>query len=163
MILLAPKLALFSFLALVRFHSIHISYAKGEVSDSTVHVRVSYYKDDFMTALSDWYAHASTSFEGDRLQNVQVMYFKNFFRIWGGAHFTHQLELSRYSLNDDGTSLIFDVTFTSDSLITMLTIDHRAICEEYSDQMNILTIHVFGQDKNVIANASKPTFTFTKP
>lgn len=150
-----------AFVVLLRLHSIHISYAKAEVNESQVHFKVSYYKDDFRQSLDAWYSGKSASLEGDALRNAEVAYFTNFLRMWSGPAFTHQLTCSTCRVTDDDTSVIIDATFASDTPITMLTIDHRAICKEYPDQMNILTIKIFGTEHNVIANASKPTTTLT--
>jgi hypothetical protein len=58
--------------------------------------------------------------------------------------------------------LIFESTFASDAPITTLTIDHRVICKEYPDQMNILTLKIFGEEKNIISTASNPTTTIAQ-
>jgi hypothetical protein len=87
------KLALVSLLALIRFHSIHISYAKAEVEASSVHFRVSYYKDDYMRSLDGWYSGKTRTFSAEQLRDAEVAYFKEYARLWSGKNFTHPLSM----------------------------------------------------------------------
>lgn len=151
------QLTVLVIISMLRFHSIHISYGKAEVTDRTVHIKVSYYKDDYMKAVDQWYGNKLSTFTAQQVNDAQIGYFKNFFRLWSGEKFTHPLAIVNYQLNDDATSVIFEATFTSDIPISLLTVDHRSMLKEYNDQSNILSLHGFGKEYNVISTASKPT------
>ena len=145
----------------LRFHSIHISYASAEANGSTVHFKVSYYKDDFLKAVDNWYGGKTSSFSPETLRAAEIEYLRNYLRLWSGRQFSHQLALSSYTITEDGLSIIFETNFTSDIPITQLSIDHRVICKEYSVQTNILTLKIFGSEKNIITTQSKPSVTIT--
>ena len=155
------KLCVMLLLSMLKFHSIHISYSKAEVSERAVHFKVSYYKDDLLKAIDTWYKGKAASLSGAALQQAETEYLKNHVRFWAGKGFSHPLTLASYTLTADGTSVIFEATYSSDIVITMLSVDHRVICEDYSDQMNILTLKAFGKDHNIISTAAKPTTTIS--
>ncbi len=147
--------------SLLRFHSIHISYAKAEVLDRVVHIKISYYKDDLLKATDSWYKGKAGALTGSALEQAEANYIKEHVRFWSGKGFTHQLTATTFTLSEDGSSVIFDATYTSDIPIVILSVDDRVICEDYSDQMNILTLKAFGKDHNIISTASKPTTTIS--
>ncbi len=142
---------------LLRFHSVHISYANATIYADSVHIKVSYYKDDFTKAVDNWFEGKTKSFTPDQMKDAEAKYFKEYCRMWSGQNFTHPLLQSSCSRTDDATSLIFEAGYRSDIPIKQLTIDHRVICKEYNDQMNIMTITGIGDTRNIIFSQSKPT------
>jgi hypothetical protein len=146
-------------LSMLSFHSIHISYGKVDVAATTVHVKVSYYKDDYLKSVESWYNKKSDTFSAQQIKDAELSYFKEYFRLWSASNFTQQLQVASSKITDDGTSIIFEVEYSSQTPITMLTIDHRIIHKEYSDQSNIMTVNIFGTDHNVISTSAKPTTT----
>ncbi|HET9135053.1 MAG TPA: DUF6702 family protein [Candidatus Kapabacteria bacterium] len=146
-------------LSVFSFHSIHISYGKIDVGANNIHVKVSYYKDDYLKAVSNWYSVSTEFFSEKQTREAELHYFNEYFRLWTAAGFTHQLQIASSKVTEDGTSIIFEVEYSSEVPITMLTIDHRVIHKEYSDQSNIMTVHIFGADHNVISSSTKPTTT----
>ncbi|MEP7233958.1 MAG: DUF6702 family protein [Ignavibacteriota bacterium] len=151
--LFALCVLLFSFAGVTRAHDIHISYAKAELKDGVLSVKVSYYKDDFTRAVKDWYA-AGANAKSD-IQAEEFEYVKNYFRVWSG-NYQSPITPELTARHDDGTSVIFEMKFTADTS-TSLILDQRVLFKEYPDQMNILFIKAFSKEANHIFTVSKPT------
>lgn len=145
----------FSLLASASAHDIHISYSQAEMKGNELFVKVSYYKDDLTKAVKSWYQGRADNFSAQEMQNAEFDYVKNYFRVWAGDYNT-QVQPVLEKLNDDGTSIIFEMKFTCTAAQSII-IDQRVLFKEYSDQMNIFFIKGFGKDTNHIFTPSKPT------
>lgn len=136
-------------------HDIHISYSQAEMKGNELFVKVSYYKDDLTKAMKNWYQGKADNLSRQELQNAEFEYVKNYFRVWSGDY-NNQVHPALVKLNDDGTSIIFEMKFLCTAANSII-IDQRVLFKEYSDQMNIFFIKGFGKDTNHIFTPSKPT------
>jgi hypothetical protein len=137
-------------------HDIHISYCQAEVKGNDLHVRVSYYKDDFTMAVKHWYKGKADNFSSQEFQAAEFEYVKNYFRVWEDPGFKQQVMPSPMKITDDGTSIIFELEFSYNST-KFLIVDQRVLFKEYNDQMNIFFVKAFGKEINHIFTPSKPT------
>ncbi|MFI5264063.1 MAG: DUF6702 family protein [Candidatus Kapaibacterium sp.] len=151
----AFSFSLFACARPMRAHDIHISYSQAELKGGELFVKVSYYKDDFTKAVKNWYGAKADNLSPQEFQNAEFEYVKNFFRVWAG-NYSAQVMPVLLKLTDDGTSIIFEIKFSSASP-TSLIIDQRVLFKEYGDQMNIFFIKAFSKEDNHIFTASKPT------
>ena len=139
------------------FHSIHISYSQAELKGNDLFVKVSYYKDDFTKAVKNWYGGKAASLSAPDFQNAEIEYLKNFFRVWSNRSYKSQVMPDVLKVTDDGTSIIFELKFSS-SLFNSIIIDQRVLFKEFSDQSNIFFIKAFSKEGNHIFTPSQPTF-----
>lgn len=140
-------------------HDIHISYGQAELKPDGLHVKVSYYKDDFTKAVKSWYQGKADHYSSELFRQAEFEYVKNYLRVWDDAHLAHQVLPNLRNISDDGISLIFELEFSSNHSNAMV-VDQRVLFKEYSDQMNIFFIKSTAKEENHIFTPSKPTFLF---
>ncbi|MFI5264011.1 MAG: DUF6702 family protein [Candidatus Kapaibacterium sp.] len=137
-------------------HDIHISYAQAELKGNELHIKVSYYKDDFTKAVKNWYQGRADNFTTDEFQSAEFEYVKNYFRVCANGDYKNFISPKLEKCADDGTSIIFELDYSCDSFHSII-IDQRVLFKEYSDQMNIFFIKAFGKEENHIFTPGKPT------
>jgi len=136
-------------------HDIHISYTQAELKGNELHVKVSYYKDDFTKAVKGWYQGRADNYSQSEFQSAEFEYVKNYFRVCANDYKTF-IAPKLEKCTDDGTSVIFELNFSCDSF-TKIVVDQRVLFKEYSDQMNIFFVKAFGKEENRIFTPAKPT------
>jgi hypothetical protein len=129
------------------------------LSGNQLHVKVSYYKDDFTKAVRNWYQGKADNYSSDQFQSAEFEYVKNYFRVWTDTRLTQQVLPKLEKISDDGTSIIFEMLFTLENSAS-LVIDEQVLFKEYSDQMNIFYIKSQSKETNHIFTSSKPTLVF---
>ena len=154
-IILTFSFSLFGFVRASHGHDIHISYSQAELKGGELFVKVSYYKDDFTRAVKNWFGAKAESLSQQEFQNAEFEYVKNFFRVWSGGY-SSQVMPVLLKITDDGTSIIFEMKFSTDPTSSLI-IDERVLFKEYGDQMNIFFIKAFAKEDNHIFTAAKPT------
>ncbi|MEI8133560.1 MAG: DUF6702 family protein [bacterium] len=137
-------------------HDIHISYAQAELKGNTLSVKVSYYKDDFSKAVKSWYQGRADHFSDEQFKDAEFEYVKNYFRVATNGDNKGIVAPKLMSRTDDGSTVVMQLEYTCANP-SQITIDHRVLFKEYSDQMNIFFIKAFGKEENHIFTPSKPT------
>ena len=89
-------------------HDIHISYSQAELNGRDLHVKVSYYKDDFTKAVRNWYQGRADNFSIEQFQAAEFEYVKNYFRVWTDCDLKLQIMPKLLNYTDDGTTIIFE-------------------------------------------------------
>ena len=140
-------------------HDIHISYSQAELSGNQLHVKVSYYKDDFTKAVKNWYEGKADNYSPAQFQSAEFEYIKNYFRVWSDAFLSQQVLPKLLKISEDGTSIIFELQFSVENF-SSLVIDEQVLFREYKDQMNIFYIKAPSKEANHIFTPSKPTLLF---
>jgi hypothetical protein len=137
-------------------HDIHISYSQAELKGNELRVKVSYYKDDFTKAVKNWYQGKADNLSSAEFQSAECEYVKNYFRVGANGDYRNLIMPKPLKVADDGTSIIFELSFSCDSFHSII-IDQRVLFKEYADQMNIFFIKAFGKEENHIFTPGKPT------
>jgi hypothetical protein len=137
-------------------HDIHISYSQAELKGNELHIKVSYYKDDFTKAVKGWYQGRADNFSVGQFQEAEFEYVKNYFRVCVNDDYRNFILPKLEDIKDDGTSIIFELDFPCDAFHSII-IDHRVLFKEYNDQMNIFFIKAFGKEENHIFTPGKTT------
>jgi len=141
-------------------HDIHISYSQAELKGNELHIKVSYYKDDFTKAVKNWYQGRADNFTFEQFQSAEFEYVKNYFRVLANGDYKNLILPKLEEIKDDGTSIIFELNFSCNSFHSII-IDQRVLFKEYNDQMNIFFIKAFGKEVNHIFTPSKTTVVIT--
>jgi len=137
-------------------HDIHISYSQAKLKGNELHIKVSYYKDDFTKAVKSWYQGKADNFTSEQFQSAEFEYVKNYFRVLANGDYKNFILPKLEEIKDDGTSIIFELNFSCEAFRSII-IDQRVLFKEYNDQMNIFFIKAFGKEENHIFTPSKTT------
>ena len=129
-------------------HDIHISYGTATLSEKTLSVKVTFYKDDFMTALKNWRGSALQGLSDKDFDQLKRDYLRHHFEVFANDH--QQLQLHIETHNEDAQSIWFQLRFRAAAPIDRLTLRYRALTDEFSNQMNLLTMQTAAGKKNFI-------------
>jgi len=134
-------------------HDIHISYGEARAGEGEFSGRVSFYKDDFLKALAN---RLGGGREGNFVQ-LAGEYLQEHFTVTASRN--GQLSLTITEFGEDGASIWFRFKFSCGEKTASLTIRHTALLEEFSDQMNLLTVHAGEDSRSLIFSKSSPEKT----
>lgn len=135
-------------------HSIHISYAHADQRGDALHVHVTYFKDDFFSAMHAWKSSAPA---GDAEWTAKKLAYLQ--SVWNVAVNGVSLPLAIASSTEDGQSLSFELDFRGIAPHENIFVSHRALFDLYGDESNLLTIHTTSSDENFVLTKGRPECT----
>ncbi len=138
-------------------HDVHISYCKAEMTATTFKSRVTYYRDDFLKALTGWRGSIA-GLTPAQLNGVMTDYVRGHFRLFVA---NRPLAWSSVGVGGDAKSLWFDLRLQSSTRLAGLVIEHTVLFKEYRDQMNLMSLKTSDDEHNYIFTPSKPSVSIT--
>jgi hypothetical protein len=145
-------------LLLCAFHAVHISYGDITISQDSISGNLTFFKDDWAKATEHWYGH-SISTETKATQDcMECEYLKSHVRFWLNG-FSQPISIVPRVKEDGAQSVTYEFTSAISANRRTIIIDSRVDLSEYSDQMNLLTVKVKDDTKNLVLTNDNPTAT----
>lgn len=136
------------------YHAIHLSFGRAEISNKTIDGEISFYKDDFFTALRRHYGKNLTGLKRDQYSKLKYEYLNKHFNVKADGSF---LKLLLTGNNEDESLIKFEFRFETNAQINKIIIKHNSLISEFSDQMNLLNILTFNGECSLVFNKKNTT------
>ena len=136
---LFPLLIAMLFINALWGHDIHISRCKAKVSGHKFSGKLTFFKDDFMTALEKWHGKSLVGFSNEAFDQLKIDYLKANFSAIANKNITLKLVLTGHK--EDKKSIWFRFKFECETEIKSLKIIQTTLFEPFPQQVNMMHVH----------------------
>lgn len=134
-------------------HNIHISYGNGTLSETSLTLRLTFFKDDFNRAVQQW--SEQTQPETAAVEPLENRFLRAHFSVTAGEG--QPLPLSVTAGAEDGSSIWFKIECRWAAPTEQLRIQNTALFTAFSDQMNLLNVKTPQGELGFILTAAAPS------